>query len=169
MLYGHIEEPWHRVDHLVRLRELQDETGGFQTFIPLAFHPENTGLAHLPKPSGLADLRTMAISRLMLDNIPHIKAYWIMLGIGTAQTALSYGADDLDGTVRHELIYHDAGATTPECLSVERIEHLITEAGRRPVERDTLYRRVRRNGDNPRDWRIDEELVAADHSAEVSA
>jgi len=169
MLYGHIEEPWHRVDHLVRLRELQDETGGFQTFIPLAFHPENTGLAHLPKPSGLADLRTMAISRLMLDNIPHIKAYWIMLGIGTAQTALSYGADDLDGTVRHELIYHDAGATTPECLSVERIEHLITEAGRRPVERDTLYRRVRRNGDNPRDWHIDEELVAADHSAEVSA
>jgi aminodeoxyfutalosine synthase len=169
MLYGHIEEPWHRVDHLVRLRELQDETGGFQTFIPLAFHPENTGLAHLPKPSGLADLRTMAISRLMLDNIPHIKAYWIMLGIGTAQAALSYGADDLDGTVRHELIYHDAGATTPECLSVERIEHLITEAGRRPVERDTLYRRVRRNGDNPRDWHIDEELVAADHSAEVSA
>ena len=101
MLYGHIENAYHRIDHLIRLRELQDETGGFQTFIPLAFHPENTGLAHLSKPSALQDLRTIAISRLMLDNVPHIKAYWIMLGIGTAQAALAYGADDLDGTVRH--------------------------------------------------------------------
>ena len=99
MLYGHIEKPYHRIDHLIRLRELQDETGGFQTFIPLAFHPENTGLSHIKKPSGLMDLRTMAVSRLMLDNFPHVKAYWIMLGIGTAQTALAYGADDLDGTV----------------------------------------------------------------------
>ena len=106
MLYGHIEKPYHRIDHLLRLRELQDETQGFQTFIPLAFHPENTGLSHLPKPTAFDDLRTMAISRLMLDNIPHIKAYWIMLGIGTAQNALAYGSDDLDGTVRHELIYH---------------------------------------------------------------
>ena len=110
MLYGHLENAYHRVDHLIRLRELQDETGGFQTFIPLAFHPDNTGLSHIKKPSGLMDLRTMAVSRLMLDNFDHIKAYWIMLGIGTAQTALAYGADDLDGTVRHELIYHDAGA-----------------------------------------------------------
>src|SRR4029077_4397833 len=134
------------IDHLLRLRELQDETGGFQTFIPLAFHPENTKLSHNKKPSTLLDLRPMAIRRLMLDNFDHLKAYWIMLGIGTAQTALAYGADDLDGTVRHELIYHDAGATTPEVLSVERIRRPITEAGRDPIERDTLYRRVVRNG-----------------------
>ena len=146
MLYGHIEEAYHRIDHLVRLRELQDETGGFQTFIPLAFHPDNTGLSHIPKPSALMDLRTMAVSRLMLDNIPHMKAYWIMLGIGTAQTALWYGADDLDGTVRHELIYHDAGAETPEILSVDEIRRLIAEAGREPVERDTVYHRVVRHG-----------------------
>ena len=156
MLYGHIEEPLHRIDHLVRLRELQDETGGFQTFIPLAFHPANTGLAHLPKPSALLDLRTMAVSRLMLDNIPHIKAYWIMLGIGTAQTALSYGADDLDGTVRHELIYHDAGAETPQALSVDEIRRLIVEAGREPVERDTLYHRVERDG---AEWQTAEPLA----------
>ena len=142
MLYGHIENAYHRVDHLIRLRELQDQTGGFQTFIPLAFHPENTGLSHIKKPSSVMDLRTMAISRLMLDNIPHIKAYWIMLGVGTAQAALSYGADDLVGTVRHELIYHDAGATTPELLTVDQIRHLIREAGRDPVERDTLYRTI---------------------------
>ena len=156
MLYGHIEEPYHRVDHLIRLRELQDETGGFQTFIPLAFHPDNTGLKHLPKPSALLDLRTMAVSRLMLDNIPHIKAYWIMLGIGTAQTALAYGADDLDGTVRHELIYHDAGAETPQILSVDEIRRLIEEAGREPVERDTLYHRVVRAGD---EWQTAEALA----------
>jgi len=129
MLYGHVEQAYHRIDHLLKLRDLQDKTGGFQTFIPLAFHPENTKLSHLKKPSALMDLRTMAISRLMLDNVPHIKAYWIMLGIGTAQTALSYGADDIDGTVRHELIYHDAGATTPEMLSVDQIKQLIVEAG----------------------------------------
>ena len=146
MLYGHIEQPYHRIDHLLRLRELQDATSGFQTFIPLAFHPDNTGLAHIKKPSSLVDLRVMAVSRLMLDNVPHIKAYWIMLGIGTAQVALSYGADDIDGTVRHELIYHDAGATTPEILSVEQIRRLIIEAGREPVERDTLYHRVERDG-----------------------
>jgi aminodeoxyfutalosine synthase len=149
MLYGHIENAYHRVDHLLRLRELQDETRGFQTFIPLAFHPENTGLNHVKKPSALMDLRTMAISRLMLDNFDHLKAYWIMLGIDTAQTALAYGADDLDGTVRHELIYHDAGAKTPEILSVEAIRRLISEAGREPVERDTLYRRIERSD---RDW-----------------
>ena len=158
MLYGHLETAYHRVDHLLRLRELQDETKGFQTFIPLAFHPENTGLSHLKKPSALDDLRTIAVSRLMLDNIPHIKAYWIMLGIGTAQTALAYGADDLDGTVRHELIYHDAGATTPELLSVEQIQALIRESGRQPVERDTLYREVLRSSENPTDWHIGEAI-----------
>ena len=161
MLYGHLEKPFHRIDHLIRLRELQDETNGFQTFIPLAFHPENTGLSHIKKPSALDDLRTMAISRLMLDNIPHMKAYWIMLGIGTAQTALSYGADDLDGTVRHELIYHDAGAVTPEFLSVERLEELIREAGREPVERDTIYRRVIRDENDPKQWEIGEPIPAA--------
>lgn len=158
MLYGHIENAYHRIDHLVRLRELQDETGGFQTFIPLAFHPDNTGLAHIKKPSSLMDLRTMAISRLMLDNFDHIKAYWIMLGIGTAQVALSYGADDIDGTVRHELIYHDAGAETPEILSVEQIRNLIIEAGREPVERDTLYRRIERDGNR---WQVGEPIEAA--------
>ena len=147
MLYGHIEQPYHRIDHMIRLRDLQDETGGFQTFIPLAFHPDNTGLSHITKASGPMDLRTMAISRLMLDNVTHMKAYWIMLGVGTAQVALAYGADDLDGTVRHELIYHDAGAETPEIMSVEAIRQLIEEAGREPVERDTLYRRVERHGE----------------------
>jgi aminodeoxyfutalosine synthase len=154
MLYGHIEQPYHRIDHLIRLRDLQDQTGGFQVFIPLAFHPENTQLSGLKKPSALMDLRTIAISRLMLDNVRHIKAYWIMLGIGTAQTALAYGADDIDGTVRHELIYHDAGATTPECLSVESIRQLIAEAGREPVERDTLYRRVLRDPGDFTRWTV---------------
>jgi aminodeoxyfutalosine synthase len=161
MLYGHIENAYHRIDHLIRLRDLQDQTGGFQTFIPLAFHPENTGLAHIEKPSAVMDLRTMAVSRLMLDNIPHIKAYWIMLGIGTAQTALAYGADDIDGTVRHELIYHDAGATTPELLTVEDLQRLIREAGREPVERDTLYRRIVRDPQNLLHWTVGEELVSS--------
>jgi aminodeoxyfutalosine synthase len=147
MLYGHIEEPRHRIDHLIRLRELQDETGGFQTFIPLAFHPDNTGLSHIQKPSVLMDLKTMAISRLMLDNFPHIKAYWIMLGIPTAQVALSFGADDIDGTVVHEKIYHDAGSDSPQELTVAEIRRLIEKAGRIPVERDTLYHEVvRENG-----------------------
>lgn len=157
MLYGHIEKPWHRVDHLCRLRELQDETHGFQTFIPLAFHPENTGLDHIPKPSGLTDLSVMALSRIMLDNFDHIKAYWIMLGEKVAQVALSFGADDLDGTVIHELIYHDAGAKTPEGLTVDQIHRMIREAGRVPVERDTLYRRVIREG-NGATWRIGEPI-----------
>jgi aminodeoxyfutalosine synthase len=147
MLYGHIEEARHRIDHLIRLRELQDETGGFQTFIPLAFHPDNTKLSHIPKASVLTDLRTMAVSRLMLDNFPHVKAYWVMLGIKTAQVALGFGADDLDGTVVHEKIYHDAGSDSPQELSVAEIRRLIEEAGRVPVERDTLYREVIRAED----------------------
>jgi aminodeoxyfutalosine synthase len=144
MLYGHIEKAHHRIDHLIRLRGLQDETGGFQTFIPLAFHPDNTKLSHITKPSVLMDLKTMAVSRLMLDNFPHIKAYWIMLGIPTAQLSLSYGADDIDGTVVHEKIYHDAGSDTPQELTVAQLRRLIEEAGRVPVERDTLYHRVER-------------------------
>lgn len=151
MLYGHVEQARHRVDHLCRLRDLQDETGGFQTFIPLAFHPENTKLDHLPKPTGTMDLRMIALSRIMLDNFDHVKAYWIMLGEKIAQVALSFGADDIDGTVVHELIYHDAGAKTPEGLTVEQLHRLIREAGRVPVERDTLYRRVIRDGTK---WRV---------------
>jgi aminodeoxyfutalosine synthase len=147
MLYGHIEEGRHRIDHLCRLRQLQDETGGFQTFIPLAFHPENTRLAHIAKASGLMDLKTMAIGRLMLDNFPHVKAYWVMLGIQTAQVALSFGADDLDGTVVHEKIYHDAGSDSPQEMSVAEIRRLIEEAGRIPIERDTLYNEVIRTED----------------------
>lgn len=146
MLYGHIESARHRVDHLLRLRGLQDETGGFQTFIPLSFHPDNTKLDHIKKPTARVDLRVVALSRLMLDNFDHIKAYWIMLGEQTAQVALSFGADDLDGTVVHELIYHDAGAKTPEGLKVAEIHRLIREAGRDPVERDTLYQHVHRDG-----------------------
>jgi aminodeoxyfutalosine synthase len=142
MLYGTVERTAERVDHLLRLRRLQDETGGFQAFIPLAFHPAGTRLAHLPKPTGLDDLRAIAVSRLVLDNFDHIKAYWISLGVGTAQTALAYGADDLDGTVRHEAIHHDAGSTAPEVLSVDELRALIVEAGREPVERDSLYRRA---------------------------
>ena len=158
MLYGHVENAFHRIDHLIRLRELQDETGGFQVFIPLAFHPENTKLDTIKKPSALMDLRTLAISRLMLDNVQHIKAYWIMLGIETAQVALGYGADDLDGTVRHELIYHDAGATTPEHLTVDKIKDLIVEAGRDPVERDTVYRRVIRDENDLTNWKSGESV-----------
>jgi aminodeoxyfutalosine synthase len=165
-LYGHVENAYHRVDHLMRLRELQDVTGGFQVFIPLAFHPENTKLSDIKKPTALMDLRTMAVSRLMLDNVQHIKAYWIMLGIETAQTALAYGADDIDGTVRHELIYHDAGATTPECLSIDKIKDLIVEAGREPIERDTVYHRVHRDPDNFKQWRSGESV---DQAAAVSS
>jgi aminodeoxyfutalosine synthase len=202
MLYGHLETPAHRVDHLLRLRELQDETGGFQAFIPLAFHPDGTQLGgtqlsgtHLGdpqlggtqlggrpataplsrsgrgaggegalrseqedvvgrsprplvtrRPTALEDLRVMAVSRLFLDNFDHVKAYWISLGVGTAQVALCYGADDLDGTVRHESIHHEAGSEGPESLSVDELCALIREAGRTPIERDSLYRPIRREG-----------------------
>ena len=161
MLYGHIEQPRHRIDHLCRLRELQDETSGFQTFIPLAFHPDNTRLAEqqkITKAGGLTDFKIMAISRLMLDNFPHIKAYWIMLGIKTAQVALSFGADDIDGTVVHEKIYHDAGSDSPQELTVPELRRLIEEAGRIPVERDTLYHEVLRQEDQ---WYAGRALVAS--------
>ena len=144
MLYGHIESDEDRVDHLLKLRALQDETGGFQTFIPLAFHPANTPLEHLPTTTGMLDLRQIAVSRLVLDNFAHIKAYWQMLTPRIAQISLRFGADDLDGTVIEEKIYHDAGATTPQGLRRQELERLIREAGRVPVERDTLYRPVTR-------------------------
>jgi len=139
MLYGHIETLEERIEHLVALREAQDETGGFMCFIPLAFHPKNTGLDHVAPTSGIDDIKNIAVSRLMLDNFPHIKAYWIMLGPKIAQLALAFGADDLDGTVLEEKITHMAGAETSEAMSNREIEHLIKGAGRIPVERDTLY------------------------------
>lgn len=139
MLYGTVETIDERVDHMMRLRALQDETGGFQTFIPLAFHPEGNNLQKLPAPTGMDNLRTYAVARLMLHNIEHIKAYWIMIGVKTAQIAQSFGVDDIDGTVQEEKIYHMAGAETPQALGRYDLVRLIREAGRRAVERDTLY------------------------------
>src|ERR671934_1625415 len=139
MLYGHIETPAERVDHMLRVRALQDETGGIQAFIPLAFHPDNNQMRKLPAPSALDTLRVHAVARLMLDNVPHIKAFWIATGVEVAQIALWYGADDLDGTVQEERIYHMAGSRTPEAMSTREIRQLIRAAGREPVERDTLY------------------------------
>ena len=144
MLYGHIENEEDRADHLVRLRELQDETHGFVTFIPLAFHPDNTALHHVPKTTGFDDIKNIAVSRLMLDNIPHIKAYWVMMTPRIAQAAQRFGADDLDGTIVEERIYHDAGATTTQGLRRAELLQLIRRAGRVPMERDTLYRPVER-------------------------
>lgn len=139
MLYGHVESAADRVDHLMSLRELQDETSGFQCFIPLAFHPENTQFSHLPPTSGRLDLQTIATARLILDNIPHIKAYWIMLGEKIAQVAQFFGADDLDGTIIDERITRAAGGKAGSGMTRTRLEYIIREAGRIPVERDTLY------------------------------
>src|SRR5947207_4902145 len=143
MLYGHIETAEERVDHMLRARALQDETGGFQAFIPLAFHPDNNQMRKLPAPSASDSLRVHAVARLMCDNIPHVKAFWIATGIEVAQTSLWFGVDDLDGTVQEEKIYHMAGARTPEAMTPRQIERLIRAAGREPVERDTLYNVVR--------------------------
>jgi aminodeoxyfutalosine synthase len=145
MLYGHVENEEDRVDHLLRLRGLQDETGGFVTFIPLAFHPDNTPLGHIPATTGFDDIKNIAAARLLLDNIPHIKAYWVMMTPRIAQIALRFGADDIDGTVVEERIYHDAGATTRQSLRRGELISLIRRAGREPVERDTLYRPVTRS------------------------
>jgi aminodeoxyfutalosine synthase len=139
MLYGHIESREERVDHMLRARALQDETGGFQAVIPLAVHPDNTQMRKLPAPSATETLRVHAVSRLMLDNIPHVKAFWIATGVEIAQVALWFGVDDLDGTVQEEKIYHMAGARTPEAMTTSAIRRLIRVAGRDPVERDTLY------------------------------
>ncbi|HET9529188.1 MAG TPA: aminofutalosine synthase MqnE [Blastocatellia bacterium] len=144
MLYGHVESFEDRVDHLIRLRELQDRTGGFMCFIPLAFHPEGTAISHLPGPSGVDSLKTIAISRLILDNIPHIKAYWVMLGKNLAQTALRFGADDLDGTINEggTLMESYLAEGNQNHLTRGGIEELIRGAGRIPVERDTVYNPV---------------------------
>ena len=143
MLYGHIETMEERVDHMLRSRALQDETGGFQAFIPLAFHPDNNQMRKLTAPTATDTLRVHAVARLMLDNFAHIKAFWIATGVEVAQLALWYGADDLDGTVQEERIYHMAGSRTPETLSTSDIRGLIRAAGREPVERDTLYKVIK--------------------------
>ena len=139
MLYGHIETDEERVDHMLRARALQDETGGFQAFIPLAFHPDNNRMEKLPPPTAADTLRVHAVARLMLDNFPHVKAFWIATGVGVAQTSLWFGVDDLDGTVQEERIYHMAGAPTPEAMTPAEISRLIRIAGREPIERDTFY------------------------------
>jgi aminodeoxyfutalosine synthase len=160
MLHGHIETIEEKVDHLDRLRRLQDETGGFQTYIPLSFHPANNEWSHLPGPSALDELREIAGGRLMLDNIAHVKAYWIMLSIEVAQLALAFGADDVDGTVVEEHIYHDAGAKTPQQVQREELVRWIQDAGRIPVERDTLYNVV---------WSADESLAPVGAPVPVGA
>lgn len=148
MLYGHVENDEDRVDHMLKLRAVQDDTGGFQTFIPLAFHPDHTALAHIPKTTGMMDLRQIAVGRLMLDNFAHVKSYWQMVSPKMAQISLRFGADDIDGTVVEEKIYHEAGAVTPQGLRRADLIRLIVEAGRVPFERDTLYRAVTRSEDS---------------------
>lgn len=143
MLHGHYETPAHRVEHLLKLRELQDETGGFLAFVPLSYHPRGNALKLDRAPGALAELREFAVARLMLDNVPHVKAYWVTVGIGVAQLALRFGATDLDGTVLEERIHHMAGSQTPQGLTVAELERRIREAGCLPVERDHLYRCVK--------------------------
>ncbi len=142
MLYGHLENEYDWVEHLLQLRQLQDETGGFLAFIPLAFHPKHTDISWLSGATGYQDIKMLAISRLLLDNFPHIKAFWIMLGTKLAQVSLGFGVDDLDGTVVEEHITHAAGAETAQALSKQELIRLIVEAGRVPVERDTLYQKL---------------------------
>jgi len=149
MLYGHIETVRERLEHMAALRELQDGTGGFVCFIPLTFQPANTGLAHLPPTTGVDDLKTIAVSRLMLDNIAHIKAYWVMLTVKLAQAALYFGADDFDGTVVEEKIGHMAGAESKQGMTRREIEGTIRDAGFEPVERDSLFRRIERCAAQP--------------------
>jgi aminodeoxyfutalosine synthase len=142
MLFGHIERLDERVDHMVRVREAQDATGGFQAFIPLTFHPDNNQMRKLPPPTAADTLRTIAVSRLMIDNVDHIKAFWIATGVSVAQAALWFGADDLDGTVQEERIYHMAGSDTPDILTTTQLRRLVEAAGRTPLERDTMYNLV---------------------------
>jgi aminodeoxyfutalosine synthase len=143
MLYGHIETLEQRVDHLRQLRELQDETGGFTGFVPFAFEPQTTVLAHIKPASAFEQLRNLAVSRVYLDNIEHLTAYWVSMGLPLAQISLSYGVDDLHGTIMEEKIFHMAGATTPQEQTVAALEHVIREAGREPMQRDSYYRRLK--------------------------
>lgn len=154
LLYGHLESLEQRVDHLIQLRELQDETNGFLAFIPLSYHPENNVLKVEHGPSGFDEVKTYAVSRLMLDNFPHVKAYWIMLSVPIAQVTLAYGASDFDGTVLQEKIYHMAGAQSPQSLTVSDLQQLIRETGGEPCERDHLYRSIKRGSGGPLDWTV---------------
>ena len=142
MLYGHVETLDHRVDHLRQLRELQDETGGFTGFVPFAFEPQTTVLSHIKAASPVEQLRNLAVSRIYLDNIDHLTAYWVSMGLPLAQVSLSYGVDDLHGTILEEKIFHMAGATTPQQQTTAALEHAIREAGREPAQRDSHYRRI---------------------------
>ena len=142
MLYGHVERAEHRIDHLVKLRGLQDETSGFTAFIPFAFVPETTELAHIRPACSTDELKNLAISRLMLDNFDHITGYWVSLGLPLASIALNYGVDDLHGTIQEEKIFHMAGAKTPQQQTIVAMEKAIREAGRVPMQRDTFYRRI---------------------------
>jgi aminodeoxyfutalosine synthase len=151
MLYGHVEQPGELADHMVRLRELQDDTGGFNAFIPLSFQPANTGLSELPGPTGFDDLKMLAVGRLVLDNFRHVKAFWINVGLKLAQVSLVFGVNDLDGTVVEEKISHAAGVDTAQELSKAELVRVIRAAGRVPVERDTLYNVVRRFDDDGSD------------------
>jgi aminodeoxyfutalosine synthase len=143
MLFGHIETPAQRVDHLRQLRQLQDETGGFTALVPFAFVPETTEMAHIRPASAFEELRNLAVSRIYLDNFDHITAYWISMGLALASVALNYGVDDLHGTIMEEKIFHMAGAQTPQEQTVKALEQAIREGGRVPVQRDTFYRRIR--------------------------
>jgi aminodeoxyfutalosine synthase len=163
MLYGHIETLEQRVDHLRQLRELQDETGGFTGFVPFAFEPNTTALAHVKPASAIEQLRNLAVSRIYLDNFDHITAYWVSMGLPLAQVSLNYGVDDLHGTIMEEKIFHMAGAKTPQEQTVETLEHVIREAGREPVQRDSYYHHLprKRPGAAPVPPAVESELVCA--------
>ncbi|HZR79410.1 MAG TPA: aminofutalosine synthase MqnE [Chthoniobacterales bacterium] len=163
MLYGHIESLEQRVDHLRQLRQLQDETGGFSGFVPFAFEPQTTILAHIKRASAIEQLRNLAVSRIYLDNIDHLTAYWVSLGLPLAQVSLSYGVDDLHGTIMEEKIFHMAGATTPQQQTIATLEHAIREAGRVPVQRDSFYRHLNQtnNGSSPAAPTLESELACA--------
>ncbi|HEY2614451.1 MAG TPA: CofH family radical SAM protein, partial [Chthoniobacterales bacterium] len=162
MLYGHIETLEQRVDHLRQLRELQDETGGFTGFVPFAFEPQTTVLAHVKPASAIEQLRNLAVSRIYLDNFDHLTAYWVSMGLPLAQVSLSYGVDDLHGTIIEELIFHMAGAKTPQEQTVATLEHIIREAGREPMQRDSFYRHLpRRSVAQPTAAAVESELVCA--------
>ncbi len=163
MLYGHVETFEQRVDHLRQLRQLQDETGGFTGFVPFAFEPQTTVLAHIKRASAIEQLRNLAVSRIYLDNIDHLTAYWVSTGLPLAQISLSYGADDLHGTIMEEKIFHMAGATTPQQQTIAALEHAIREAGRIPVQRDSYYRHLNhgKNGSTSPDRTPEAELACA--------
>jgi aminodeoxyfutalosine synthase len=158
MLYGHIETLEQRVDHLRQLRELQEETKGFTAFVPFAFEPQTTILAHVKAASAVEQLRNLAVSRIYLDNFDHLTAYWVSMGLPLAQVSLSYGVDDLHGTIMEEKIFHMAGAKTPQEQTVATLENVIREAGREPVQRDSFYRHIPRQRP-PAPTALESELV----------